>query len=125
MLAFAQKVTPLDVARLIRAHRFSFANERDLQDSIAVVLERREIPFAREVKLSDRDRIDFLVGLGIGVEVKLDGQLTELMRQLWRYAASEDLTALVVVTPKIRLAQLPNVLLNKPVHAVHLVTQAF
>lgn len=122
MLALAERISPTDLVRALKAHEYHYANERDLQDAIAVILRRREIPFSREVRLTATDRIDFLVGLGIGVEVKLDGQMTELLRQLARYAQCEDVSALVVVTPKSRLAQLPDSLNGKPIYVVHLQT---
>ncbi len=120
MLALAEKTTAPQLVQVLRAHKYSYSNERDLQDAIAVVLKQRDIPFSREVKLTDRDRIDFLVGLGIGVEVKIECQTTELIRQLARYAASEDITALVLVTTKHRLALMPDALAGKPIHVVHL-----
>ena len=103
------------MARLLPAlhtHGFGFSSEEDLQTGIASALEASGIAFEREVRLSGRDRIDFLVG-AIGVEVKTDGTLSALLRQLSRYAEHRAIGQLVVVTNRARLTVLPPMLRGK------------
>jgi len=101
---------------LIERHRFSFADERELQDGIAAVLAPLDV--AREVRFGPADRIDFLLPGGIGIEVKVDGSLPALTRQVHRYAQREEIAALVIVTSRRRLADLPDAINGKPVRVV-------
>lgn len=48
---------------------------------------------------SAHDRPDFMVGR-IAVEVKVDGGVSPLIRQVWRYAEHDEVAAIVVVTTK-------------------------
>lgn len=107
------------VTAALRATRFAFANERDLQDGIAQAFDYFGVQFTREVEIATGDRIDFLIGT-IGVEVKIGGSLANFTRQLHRYAQSDDISALVVVTGRRRLEGLPETLAGKPIHIVGL-----
>lgn len=106
-----------DLARLIGGNRYTTADERDLQDAIAEVLTGADVPFAREVRLSGRDRIDFLAAR-VGVEVKVAGRPTAVLRQLGRYAASGDVDALLLVTTRTAHRALPDTVGDKPLHVV-------
>jgi len=72
----------------------------------------------REVRVGSADRIDFLLPGGLGVEVKINGSLSGLTRQVHRYAQREEISALIVVTTRHRLAQLPDTMHGKPVRVV-------
>lgn len=72
------------ITQRIKNHAFSFADEDELQRGLAEVMPETA---QREVRLTPRDRIDFLVD-GIGIEVKLAGSISALTRQLHRYAQS-------------------------------------
>jgi hypothetical protein len=106
------------VLAAIRSRRFVFATERELQDGIESVLREQGLAFGREAIISPRDRADFLVEPGICIEVKVDSTLSEVTRQLHRYAQIKDVAALVVVTSLHRHRALPSVLSGKPVHVV-------
>jgi hypothetical protein len=108
------------VATALRRHRFRFGAEHELQEGIAQVLSTASIAFRREVRLSDEDRIDFLCEGGVGLEVKVDGSLAALTRQLHRYAQSAEVRALVVVTSRVRLSALPREINGKAVEVVTL-----
>lgn len=103
------------VAQVSR-HAFAFADERELQDGLAVVL--GPLGAAREVRLGPTDRIDFLLPGGVGVEVKVDGSLPALTRQVHRYAQRAEISALLIVTSRRRLAALPEEMNGKPVRVV-------
>lgn len=95
-----------DVGQLVRAlrsHAFHFSNEAELQSGIETALRREGISFVREVPLTERDRIDFLCER-LGVEVKLNVSPNEVIRQLHRYAQSDLLDALLLITSSMRLA---------------------
>jgi hypothetical protein len=112
-------ITPERLRQVLLGYRYSFTNERALQDGIAQALYQRGIQFDREVRLSDEDRPDFMVD-GIAVEVKVDGSLSAVTRQLQRYAQHKRVRALLLVTSLGRLANLPEELSGKPVVALSL-----
>jgi len=107
------------ITRAIRAHRFRYDAEAELQTGIAQVLTAASIAFEREVTIGRGDRIDFLAG-GVGIEVKRAGGLSAVTRQLHRYAQAPTITALVLVTDRMQLARLPETLAGKPIEVVSL-----
>lgn len=108
------------LAETIRAHAFSFSNEEELQCGIAECLERARIAFAREVVLGPKDRVDFFTH-GIGIEVKVDGSISAVTRQLHRYAHHPDVRGLLLIASRIRLLNLPESINGKPVRALSVV----
>lgn len=73
-----------------------------------------------EYPLSPRSRLDFYVkhlgaSRGTAIEVKVGGSLSDLTRQLARYAESDRITGLLVVTTKDRHRQLPESFNGKPI----------
>ena len=106
------------IASAIRGHAYAFQDESDLQEGIAAALGAADFSYLREHRLSPKDRIDFfLFSLGIGVEAKIDGGISALTRQLHRYAQSDEIVALLVVTSRFALATLPPTLNGQPVRA--------
>lgn len=120
-----------DIARLVSQHHYRFAHEAELQRGIAVVFDRAGVPYVREAEIGPRERIDFLVeGAGvdgvIGLEIKTQHATNEVLRQLGRYADSPRLTALMLVTSRLRLVSAcPATLAGKPLVAIHLCAGAF
>lgn len=112
-------MTPEALATLILAHRFRFSNERELQDGLARIFEARGLAFGREVRLGTIGTIDFLIG-DVGIEVKIDGSLAALTRQLHRYAQADAIGALVVVAGRARFRGLPPAIADKPIRVIHL-----
>jgi hypothetical protein len=103
-----------DVLEHLRAFRFDASTEDTFQLAVARALQLRGAAFEREVRLSARDRIDFLLGGGIGLELKINGAPSEVTRQLLRYAESDRISALVLVTTRALHRAMPAVLLGKP-----------
>jgi hypothetical protein len=112
-----------EVIEAIGQVAYRFNNESELQDGIAIALARAGIEHSREVVLSKCDRIDFLAG-DVGIEVKIDGSISALTRQLFRYAELPRITALVVVVGKNTLGNLPPAIKDKALQVVR-ITRAF
>ncbi len=124
------------VDELLRSVRLPQANERELQEAIAELLDDTQITYKREVRLCDEDRIDFMLRAiamevvtdvddpgedhEIGVEVKLDGTLPQLIRQLDRYAQHDSVQGLLVVVARSRHLAIPKKLNGKPVKVTFL-----
>ncbi len=103
-----------DVLDALRATRFLWASEDDLQRGLLEVFEQSGLPVAREFNLGREGRIDFLVGT-VGVEVKVAGTWQNVRRQIAGYLQHATLSAMVVVTSKARHDRLPAELVGKPV----------
>lgn len=104
--------------------RPTYTNEADLQRAIADHLTNRGYTVEREVELSGADRIDiYLPVLRFGIEVKINGSLSQVQRQLTRYAASPAIDALILVTTRARHSRLPHTINDVPV-AVHSLIEA-
>lgn len=112
-------MTAADLARFLESFRYVSASEATLQDGIAESLTRAGLAFEREVELAPGDRIDFLAG-ELGVEVKVRGGLSEVTRQLHRYARSPRVRELLLVTNSVRLARVPRLLADKQIHVAAL-----
>jgi hypothetical protein len=103
------------------AHRFRLTRELDLQLGIAEVLSRVGVAFEREVRLGDAGTIDFLAAGGLGIEVKIDGSLADVTRQVHRYAQRPEIVSLMLVTTMMRHRALPASFADKPIRVVHLI----
>ncbi len=113
-----QSASVTDVLRCLTAYRFDTSSELRFQDGIARALSDAAIRFRREVALAPKDRIDFLIGT-VGLEVKVDGAEMDVLRQLMRYAQSDQVRALILVTNRSKHSQMPDSLQGKPL-AVYL-----
>lgn len=108
--------TGSELATLLSGYRFTFKDEAGLQESIAAALETSGCAVEREVRLDAHSRIDILVGR-VGIEVKVKGSPTEVTRQLQRYAHSDLVDEIVLVTHRSAHGGfLPNEIGTKPVH---------
>lgn len=114
------------LAALLEGYRFDASNEDAVQRGIASVLTEQGILFRREVRVPG-GRLDFLVDVdgGTAIEVKIDDSTANLIRQLGRYAELEGVHALLVVTTRHRLAQVPREIAGKPVRVALLLGGAF
>ena len=87
--------------------------EYDLHRLVMDALERAAIPYAHEVRLAPRCRIDLMCG-SVGIEVKRGAvDKARILRQLTRYAACPRVTGLILVTEKT--VPVPHTLCGKPV----------
>lgn len=81
-------------------YRYRFDTEADLQAKVEAALKAIGVDYERELVLDPKNRIDFLVG-GIGVEIKTNGALNEVTRQVHRYLGFEAIGSLLLVTTKV------------------------
>lgn len=109
-------MTNEDVVAVLSGVRVAMITEKDLQDGIEAALLAARIPFRREVTVAG-GVIDFMLDR-IGLEVKVQGSLAAVARQLQRYAHTADLDQLVVATTRPGLADLPESLGGKPVKVI-------
>jgi hypothetical protein len=92
-------MTPDDRANMLRTYRLRFGTEAHLQRDVRAVLEAAGLAYAAEYPLSKADRIDFfLESCRLGIECKVDGSPGDVARQLARYADSDEIVGLVLVT---------------------------
>lgn len=90
--------------------------EYDLHRLVMDALDASGIPWEHEVKLGPRCRIDLMCG-SVGIEIKR-GQpdKARIRQQLARYAACEQVEALILVTE--RTVPVPHALCGKPVRVI-------
>jgi hypothetical protein len=103
------------VTDVLSRTRFLIDDEKRLQASIADALTSAGLSFEREVRLSPRDVIDY-VSDRVGIEAKVKGSKRAILRQVQRYAGSDRLDAIVVITA-VALG-LPDQINGKPVRMV-------
>lgn len=86
------------VVELLRAAKIDLSNETRAQADVEQVFTRAGIVFQREVRLSDSDIVDFMIG-GIAVELKLRGaRKKSVYRQLCRYARHSSVDSLLLAS---------------------------
>ena len=102
---------------VLGSYRFNAVNEDQLQLGVASALQGAGIPFEREVRLNAADRIDFLVG-EFGLECKIEGSLSSIIRQLHRYAQHDRVKSLVLLTTRCTHQRAPEELNGKPVRVL-------
>ena len=86
-----------DIAEAIGRYRYNFQSEAELEAGIARGLTELGVAFERQVTIGAGAVIDLLAG-AVGVEIKVEGGLGAITRQLFRYATSPMIAALILVT---------------------------
>lgn len=85
------------IVAICERSRINVSTEGSAHLSLSEALRAQGVEVQDEVPLNAKDRIDMLIG-AVGVEVKIKGQRRDIYRQLQRYAASDRIEALVLVT---------------------------
>ncbi|HVI60113.1 MAG TPA: hypothetical protein VM619_14740 [Luteimonas sp.] len=86
---------------LLQGHRYTFRDEVQLHEAIAMVLEQAGIPFAREKVITPVSRLDFYLPLPrIGIEVKTQGSAAVAWRQVERYLAHDDVDGVLLAASR-------------------------
>lgn len=110
----------IPVRRALLSSAFRFSNEADIQDGVEALLRRAGIAFERERVIGAFGRIDFLTAGGTGIEVKYFGcSVSNLTRQIYRYTESDEVRALLVVSPRTAHDGISRTLNGKTVSFVH------
>jgi hypothetical protein len=105
---------------LIGSARLDLSTEGAVQRGLGRLFEEEGIPYQAEVVLAPSDRIDFLIG-PVGIEVKIGHPRRAILRQLERYARSDRIDTLLLVSS----APFPSAgfeMGGKPVRVVNLST---
>lgn len=90
-------MTASEIADIVRGFAYAYRNEADVQAAVVELLSSKGHAVMSEVPLTDRDRIDLVVDR-VGVEIKIKGSAANVARQLQRYAESDLIDELVLVT---------------------------
>lgn len=107
-----------ELAAYLRRWRYAATTESEFQAAIAAALSASGREFEREVLLAKGDRIDFLLPDGVGIEVKIHGTAAAAERQLRRYAKSDRVRELILMTSRSQVAVQPEAIDGKPVVCV-------
>lgn len=110
------------LAATISSRRFRVASEADLQVGVERILKEEGETFEREAIMSKKDRIDFLLADRIGIELKIAGSTSDVIRQLMRYAENERVAALLLVTTRMIHRGAQGQMNGKPVVVCHLMS---
>lgn len=90
--------------------------EYDLHRLVMDALDAAGIPWAHEVPLAPRCRIDLMCG-SVGIEIKRGKvEKTRILTQLKRYAECEQVEGLILVTEKT--VPVPRTICGKPVRLI-------
>lgn len=113
------RTDPERIIAALRELRSPFAlYEQDIHQAVARRLTEAGLPFTHEKVIAPGCRIDFWCG-GVGVEIKKGRpRPSALLEQLRRYAVSEEIAALVVLTQ--RSVRLPASVCGKPLVQLNL-----
>ncbi|MEA9392159.1 hypothetical protein SJI19_16670 [Acerihabitans sp. TG2] len=106
------------IEALFNAYCFNFTDEIELQDAIEKLLISKDVRFSREVRLSAKDKPDFVLELDCGkvaLEIKTGGTKNALLRQINRYLNHNEIFGVLVAGTPYFINQLPLSLNNKPV----------
>ena len=91
------------IASLIQSVRLSYSTEHELQTDLHELFRQHGCDVIREFRINARDRVDFLVkakDCNVAVECKVKGSASSVMAQIARYAESDQVSEIVLVTSK-------------------------
>lgn len=106
-----------EIVAVLRSYKLPFGEEQRLQDAVEEALREHKLEFRREHILRPGDRIDFLVGT-IGIECKVEGSPAAVLSQLLRYAESNEVDGLILVTTRNTHRMAVTELGGKPFHLI-------
>lgn len=112
-------VTGPAIASAVVGWRLTWRDEAQLHDLLGDVFTGHGFTVLHEVRLEGArgGRIDFVIGR-VGVEVKIKGSAADVARQLQRYAHSDRLRELALVTSVARHRELPTSIGGKPLTVI-------
>jgi hypothetical protein len=86
------------LTRLLGSFLYRYGSEIQLHESLARVLDDAGYQYTREYVLDARNRADFLIEGGIVIEVKVDGALSQALRQVDRYIKLDSVTGVILAS---------------------------
>ncbi|MDD3465588.1 MAG: hypothetical protein PHE67_00445 [Campylobacterales bacterium] len=108
-----------DIQSSLTGKQFSLGDEKKLQTELSDAFTAHGIEFRREVRLDDNNIVDFMVdGLGIEVKIRTRVSAMQIYRQIERYCAFPEISALLLITS--RALSLPAVINGKPIYILSL-----
>lgn len=109
-----------NIFELLRGKRFILSDEKKLQLELANIFNEEGIKFIREMPLDEKgeDIIDFLLEVGIGIEIKIKCNKRAMYRQLLRYSNSPKIEQIILITATN--TGMPNSLEGKPVFILNI-----
>lgn len=86
-------MTTEDICRALYNAKYRYHNEKELQQGVSQLLDGLGLEYEPEVPMGPRNRIDFLVSTGLGIECKSDDSAggTSLASDFRRYLYGMDL----------------------------------
>lgn len=108
-----------DIQKSLKGRKLNLSNEKKLQEEIREAFQGHVIDYKREVCLENNGIVDFMIGT-LAVEVKIKGQVSamSIYRQLERYAKSDKVEALLLVTS--HTMSIPETINGKPAYLLSL-----
>lgn len=103
MLSIFEKPVPVNkiITALSDMRINIIRDEFELQAIISNCLDHANIPYSREYKLAPRNRIDFMVVGGTGIEVKKGKPYSrQVINQLERYTIFPEIKAIILVVER-------------------------
>ncbi len=88
------------VTTLLPRFTYRFGDEFALHKGMAQVMAEAGLEFEHERVAGPKDRFDFYLPPGIVIEAKVKGSLPPALAQCARYAARDDVLAVVLVTTR-------------------------
>lgn len=86
------------LASLLGKFNYRYGSEVQLHDRLEWVLSHAGHAFAREFVLDAKNRADFRLDSGLVIEVKVDGSLSEALRQVDRYIHLPQVTGVLLAS---------------------------
>jgi hypothetical protein len=120
-----EALTAYRLKEALSGYRYDLSNEDSIQSGLERAMLMEGLVFVREAQLSNEDRLDFLVDACVAIEVKRQGSLQELLRQLSRYAQHVVVRELLVVTSRLQSTNLPTEIGGKPLECLVLLGSIF
>ena len=99
----------MQISSVLKSWSIPHQTEREMQEAIEEILEAEGIEFTREHRLDSGSRIDFLTKDGQGIECKIKGGYSAVLRQLIRYAEFDDIKELVLVSSRSAHREFDNI----------------
>lgn len=109
----------VNIQKALKGRALNLSNEKILQNDIAEVFIDNNICFKKEVKIDDKNTIDFMID-GLAIEIKITSNVSKMSiyRQVERYAKSDKVDAILLMTSKTMT--LPMDINNKPIYVLSL-----